>query len=176
MIAVLLAIVAAVFVFVVIPNQKYNDAVALMEEGEYEEAITAFVSLGEYKDSASKIVDCETAILDNNYQNAISLMEAGEYSAAYEVFASIKDYEDSEEKLVLCSVEEIKQAEPGDVVLFGAYNQDGDSENGKEPIEWRVLEKKDDKVLLITEQVIIFSCYDTYEKKDKSYFKEFFSD
>ena len=30
---------------------------------------------------------------------------------------------------------------PGDIVTFGAYEQDNDASNGKEPIEWIVLEE-----------------------------------
>ena len=38
----------------------------------------------------------------------------------------------------------------GDRVNFGSYEQDNNLSNGKEAIEWRVLDKKDNKVLLIS--------------------------
>ena len=38
----------------------------------------------------------------------------------------------------------------GDYVTFGSYEQDNDTVNGKEAIEWQVLDKKDDHVLLIS--------------------------
>lgn len=38
----------------------------------------------------------------------------------------------------------------GDVVLFGEYEQDGNNYDGKEPIEWLVLEKKEEKLLLLS--------------------------
>ena len=54
----------------------------------------------------------------------------------------------SEEKEA--SVVPLKDAQIGDLVVLGAYEQDNDTSNGKEPIEWRVLDSKDGKVLLIS--------------------------
>ena len=42
-------------------------------------------------------------------------------------------------------------AEVGGTVVLGAYEQDGNTENGAEAIEWRVLEVKDGEALLISE-------------------------
>lgn len=44
----------------------------------------------------------------------------------------------------------IHNAHKGDIVTFGNYEQDGNIENGKEPIEWIVLEEKENKILLIS--------------------------
>lgn len=44
----------------------------------------------------------------------------------------------------------LKDANKGDVVIFGSYEQDGDTENGKEPLEWLVLSKDGNTLLLIT--------------------------
>ncbi len=41
-----------------------------------------------------------------------------------------------------------------DVVTFGVYEQDGNTSNGKEPIEWLVLKVSGTKVLMITKKVI----------------------
>ena len=49
---------------------------------------------------------------------------------------------------------EPEQAAKGDVVLFGAYEQDGNKKNGVEHIAWKVLEKKDNKVLLLSVYVL----------------------
>lgn len=48
----------------------------------------------------------------------------------------------------------IKEAEVGDIVTFGTYEQDNNETNGKEPLEWRVLAKDEEKMLLITDKVI----------------------
>lgn len=44
--------------------------------------------------------------------------------------------------------------EIGDTITFGAYEQDGNSSNRQEPIEWVVLDKVDDKVLLLSTKAI----------------------
>ncbi|MBQ1265923.1 MAG: hypothetical protein IIY06_04040 [Proteobacteria bacterium] len=52
----------------------------------------------------------------------------------------------------------------GDVITFGHYEQDNDTNNGKEPIEWRVLDKNDDgQVLVISEKVLDRQCYNKTE-------------
>ena len=43
-----------------------------------------------------------------------------------------------------------KNAGAGDVIVFGSYEQDGDTSNGKEPLEWLVLERNGDSLLIIT--------------------------
>ena len=56
-----LAIAAAVLIVtkVVIPNSSYNKAVALMNAGKYDEAITAFQAMDGFRDSKAKIVETE---------------------------------------------------------------------------------------------------------------------
>ena len=44
--------------------------------------------------------------------------------------------------------------EVGDVCLFGHYEQDNDAENGKEPIEWLILKKEEDRALLISRKAL----------------------
>ena len=92
---------------VIIPNAKYKDAVALMDEGKYSEAIAAFEALDGYKDSYDKIVDCETAIetaiLDGKYNEAIALMEDGKFEEAIEIFEKLDGYKDSENKIDECT-------------------------------------------------------------------------
>ena len=87
---------------VIIPNGKYNDAVALMDAGQYTEAIAAFETLDGYKDSANKVVECNTAILDSEYNNAMALMDAGQYTEAIAAFEALDDYKDSADKVIEC--------------------------------------------------------------------------
>ncbi len=46
--------------------------------------------------------------------------------------------------------ENMSDAEIGDVVMFGKYEQNGKSDDGSENIEWIVLDKQDDKLLLVS--------------------------
>ena len=43
-----------------------------------------------------------------------------------------------------------KGVEPGDLIRFGHYEQDGDTENGAEEIDWLVLETQDNEALVIS--------------------------
>lgn len=99
--AVAVVIIAAVLLAtkVIIPNGKYNNAVALMEAGQYEDAIAAFEALNGYKDSTAQIETCKTYILDNRYNEAVALMEAGQYEKAIAIFESLGGYMDSAELL-----------------------------------------------------------------------------
>ena len=114
-VAAVCAIVAVVvlMVTVVIPTMEanaeqnrlkaeYSEAVALMEAGEYESAIAAFESLGNYEDSAERIYECNTAIKDavNGplYADAESLLANGEIAKAAIAFGKLGDYKDSHDR------------------------------------------------------------------------------
>ncbi len=49
---------------------------------------------------------------------------------------------------------EISKAQVGDTVQFGNYEQDNDTENGAEAIEWLVLDKQDGKLLLLSKYAL----------------------
>ena len=49
----------------------------------------------------------------------------------------------------------------GDIIEFGSYEQDYDFTNGKEPIEWQVLDKKDNKILVISKYALDCKQYNT---------------
>ena len=57
-----------------------------------------------------------------------------------------------------------------DTVYFGKYEQDGNTKNGKEEIEWQVLEKKGNKALLISKKVLDVQPYNK-EFKDITWAK-----
>ena len=84
-----------------------------MNDGKYSEAITAFKAIKTHRDSAEKIKECETAILDGKYDAARALMEAGKYSEAYNAFVAINGYKDSADRITECTYQktlEIEQA------------------------------------------------------------------
>lgn len=77
----------------------YEAAVALMDAGNYEEAIVAFTELGDYEDSAQKLEECENILA---YAEAIALFEAEQYEDALAIFTALGDYQDSLEKKLEC--------------------------------------------------------------------------
>jgi len=132
-------------------ENKYNAAVILMSNGELEAAISAFESIIDYKDSNSKISECKNQINENKYNEAVSLATNGSYAEAIELFNSLGDYKDSADlsqkyTLLICDV--------GDTITFGTYEQDNNADNGTEAIEWIVLERDGNKVLVVTEYCI----------------------
>lgn len=180
---------------VFIPNRNYNQAVALIEEGQYEAAITAFKALGDYKDSSKQLDAAEQArieeIKEKEYEQAEQLFAAGDlneakilyedlglykdaakriveidnkekysdaeravsdgdYYSAYQYLISIHgNYKDSSEK-----ISQIKEQHPyvcavvGSTINFGSYEQDNNLQNGKEPIEWIVIEISENTMVL----------------------------
>ena len=143
---------------VIIPNGKYNSAVSLMQKGEYEEAIAAFEAIDGYKDSEDQIKNC---IKNVKYNSAVSLMQKGEYEEAIAAFEAMDGYKDSEDQIKNCKTEKLKVAEVGDIVFFGAYEQDNNTSNGKEDIKWLVLEVKDGKALVISKYALDCKQYNT---------------
>lgn len=57
--------------------------------------------------------------------------------------------------------ETMADAEVGDGVIFGSYEQNGNTADGSEPLEWIVLEKQSDKLLLISRYCVDTLPYNT---------------
>lgn len=94
--AVVCVAIAIVIVFtLVIPNGKYKDAIALMDEGKYTEAVAVFKEISGYKDADQKVNQ-------SLYLHAEELQNNKEYEAAIEVFESVKNYKDSATKVIEC--------------------------------------------------------------------------
>ena len=92
--AVILAIVW-VITGVILPANNYKKAVALMEDGQYNEAIAIFAELDDYKDSEERIADAATWMY---YYNAVALME-GRPEDVHEIIIPTDDDEEEVELL-----------------------------------------------------------------------------
>jgi len=102
--------------------------------------------------------------VQEKYEEGLSLIEAGSYEEAYQALAGIPGYRDVDQ--IIESNEELKAAAMaaaearaakiaqfttvGNIVPFGHYEQDGDTANGAEDIEWIVLDAREDSVLLLS--------------------------
>lgn len=97
-------------------------------------------------------------IPDVKYNAAVKLINDGDIINAYDNLIALDGYKDSTEKAAdifeQYRIEKLKVANVGDIVLFGVYEQDNDTSNGKEDIEWRVLAKEDGRILLITDKAL----------------------
>ncbi len=84
-------------------------------------------------------------IASNKYSNA--------HEKAITTFHVLGEYKDSAKQATF--------AEVGDYVWFGSYEQDNDTSNGKEDIEWLVLDKQDNKLLLLSRYGLDAQPYNT---------------
>ena len=167
---------------VIIPNQKYNEAMDLIDSGDYESAYALLeeigkndviatnkydraidlIDSGDYESAYAlleEIGDNET-IVSNKYDRAVKCIETGEYQAAYILLDGL-EYKDSTEKLQSIKPLLLAKAKPGDTVFFGAYEQDNNTSNGKEDIAWLVLEVKDGKALVVSKYALDCKQYNT---------------
>lgn len=127
---------------------KYFGALETMNNGEYEAAQDILESVKDYKDAAEKIEEC-------HYYNGIRLFEDVNYEDALNEFEQAGTFKDAKQKLKECQsiIDKrinLANAEIGEEVSIGKYEQDNNSENGKEVITWTVLDKKDNKILLLS--------------------------
>ena len=112
------------------------------------------------------IIVLNTVIISNDkYNDAIALMDAGNIVGAYEALVALEGYKDSTDKANSIydkyKIEKLKVAKVGDYVFFGAYEQDDNASNGKEDVEWLVLEIKDGKALVISKYALDCKQYNT---------------
>ena len=144
------ACVCAVFLIllktVIIPKRKYNQAMELISSGDYDSAYALLEEIGDNE-----------AIASNKYDRAIKYIDSGDYKAAYMLLDGLS-YKDSAEKLLRIKPQYykflLKNSKVGDIVYFGTYEQDNDTSNGKEDIEWLVLAKKGNRILVISDKAL----------------------
>ena len=126
---------------------------SLLDSGDYEAACVLLEEIGN-----------NDAIASSKYDRAISLIDNGDYEAAYILLDGL-DYKDSADRLDSIKPEYLKKhlarAEVGSYVFFGSYEQNNDTTNGKEDIEWLVLAKEDNKILVISKYALDCQKYNT---------------
>lgn len=102
-------------------------------------------------------------ILINNsyeykYNDAIVLMNEGEHDEAYKIFLELGEYKDSSKKAcdirLRKNIEQFQGMKVGDYIKFGVYEQDNNLSNGKEEIEWYVIDIKDGKALVMSKYAL----------------------
>ena len=147
------ACVCAVFLIllktVIMPKQKYNQAMELISSGDYDSAYELLEELGKSEDIAS-----------NKYDRAIKYIDSGDYKTACILLNGLS-YKDSAEKLKSAKQVLLKNPKVGDIVYFGAYEQDNNTSNGKELIEWLVLAKEKNRILVISDKALDFQTYNS---------------
>jgi len=149
---------------VVIPNSKYEDAVSLMDAGQYNEAIAAFSALKGYKDSTEKLDICQNLV---DYEKAMNAFSNKDYTTAKALFKKLGDYQDSKEKIEECYIaiygediyRKISSLKVGDQVELGRFEQDNNGETTDEAIVWNVIATDKNAFLLLSDKILIYKRY-----------------
>lgn len=135
-----------VLITIIIPQKKMNKAMSLLETGDYD---SAYALLEEIKN--------HEAVASSKYERAVKLIDFGEYESAYMLLNGLS-YKDSNRILesIIPQYQQIlsEKANVGDTVYFGSCEQDNNTSNGKEGVEWVVLAKEDGKVLVISKYAL----------------------
>ncbi|MBR3643434.1 MAG: hypothetical protein IKN57_08010 [Parasporobacterium sp.] len=155
-------------------DKYYEEALLAWIDGDYEKALELFKKLGNYKQSR-EYADYLTAFL-------LEGGDADDIAEAMRLYGSLGDFKDSKERLLMLQGKNsggntgitdrntareenpFRSAQIGDLVRFGKYEQDGDTSNGPEEIEWLVIDKDPDRALVISEYGLDARAYnlDTY--------------
>lgn len=143
-------------------EEKYQAADQLLEEKKYDEAAEAFRALGDYKDSATRVKEVGEEKNADAYAKAEELLKNEQFDEAAKAFEALGDYKDSAAR-----VDEVFKAQKwasiavGETYTFGSYEQDNNTSNGKENVEWLVLAKEGDRMLIISKYALDCQQYNT---------------
>ncbi len=98
-----------------------------------------------------------------SYERAVKLVKENQLEEAYQLFSGLKNYRDSKNQLAELRKKDFmlpfKLSEKGSILSFGKYQQDGNLENGMEDINWIILDRIENEVLLLSEDIIEVSSY-----------------
>lgn len=142
-------------------EQMYTDAAKMLIEGDYDGATAAFQSISGYNDA-------DTQALESQYQKAAALNTAGKYDEAYTIYAALTGYKDVDSLIEnddnIAAAAWRAQFDAGNTVQFGRYEQDNNTSNGVEAIEWIVLANDGDTATLISKYALDARPYNTEGK------------
>jgi len=158
-------------------NQKTR-ASKLLEDGKYDEAYLLFEETGEEDKIVESILGRVSALVtDQKYSDAIDILSKYSYTSLAEqrfkkaeelmnnagydeayILLTSNSYVGSEAKR-----DSIKNVSPrlkflsknkGDIVEFGKYETDGNLDNGKEKLNWKIIDEDEEAYLLLSETII----------------------
>lgn len=107
-----------------------------------------------------------TAIIPNiKLDKAMELISAEKYAEAYNILLELDNYKNSRDILKdirnKAQNEFVKNATIGETVKYGSYEQDNDTNNGTEEIEWIILDKSGSKLFMISKYCLDYKVYNT---------------
>lgn len=162
----IIALASILFVLFGVPRMQFKTAQSELEAGNRYQAYALIEKL-EHKN----------LLKEERYQYAVQLFKDADYDAASLLFKGLNNY-----KYCASQINEIKKigrksepyvqehykflmdAKAGDVITFGSYEQDNNVKNGKEPIEWIVLSRRNGKLLVISKYALDCRMFDASGK------------
>ncbi len=144
-----------------IKDIRYSYALYFYENEQYNEALQQLEHIAGYKDA-------EAVSQQVRYDLAQTLFDKGSYDEAYKLYKELGSYSDAvqklkhTEKMIFCS------SVKGDVITFGTYEQNNVLSDGGEPIQWIVLDRQEDKILVLSRYCLERSDYGAYTWEDSS--------
>lgn len=137
-------------------DEMYYSAKEKMDAGRYEKAIEEFKSISDWRDSAELISICqqkdgEKTIALKKRRKKIYILAAVAALAIVVIIAasSIISYVG----ILQQAKANVSDAKVGSIVTFGTYTEESDTLE-KSKIDWRVLAKEDDRILVISDRII----------------------
>ena len=147
---------------VFLPKQKLNRAMELFDSGDFPAAYAALKELGESGN-----------VKKARYARAEEKIASGDDRTAFALLNGL-DYLDSAEKADAClfraQTAELSHAEVGSTVRFGVYEQDAVRSDGKEEIEWLVLDRDGSRALLISKYALDMRAFLNEDDENTGYF------
>ena len=139
-------------------ERAYKQAVALLEAEDYEAASVAFSRLGDYKDSGEKASKAAEMKINSEraqrYKEAEAALLEGDFAFAITEFEKLGDFGQSAERAMTVKADLLRNAQIGDIIYWGHFEQNCEESDGPENIEWIVLDVEDDKLLVISKKVL----------------------
>jgi tetratricopeptide (TPR) repeat protein len=109
-------------------NRKYGEALALMKKQDFAGASVLFAELGNFKDSETREISANNAMLAQHYQNAAKLFRSGEYEEALTAYQNLGDYKNSKEQVA--KIERIVLDKKAVRLSYGQLKKNPDSHAG----------------------------------------------
>ena len=149
---------------------KYGDDYAHAQElyaaGKWDEAYRLFSAMEGYKDSAVMAGRADYERTNSpKYAAAEQLLKDGSLGDAYLAFLALGNYGDSAAR----AREVAAKFKVGSTIRMGRYEQDNNTSNGKEPIEWIVLGVSSGKVLLVSKYALDCQPFNTKSSGGNSF-------
>ncbi len=140
-----------------VKNSKYDRAVAMLEKEEFSEAYALLTDINEIE-----------MVNSSKYERAVKAISSRDYLLAYTLLSELNRYQDSHSlrKSIKFSYEKqlLKDAQVGSTIIFGA-DEKATFSRGKEEIEWLVLAKENNRLLVISKYILFDQPFDTSSDK-----------